>query len=152
MKRLTKVPWHKLRGRYRLLSDAAAASETARRRRGSVSALPKRTPDRGGRPIRAGSYRSNPRSVRAIDQGVRADFVLGIRDIDLCGWPPFQRLGYIARPNAPCGTVSELHHMAPVVLLDLHRRSPCDRIRALYVSGSMYQGRTDASHPARVLE
>src|SRR5262245_13109829 len=68
-----------------------------------------------------------------------------MRDIDLRGWPPFQCLGYIARPNAPCGTVSELHHMAPIVLLDLHRRSPCDRVRALYVSGSMYQGRTGAN-------
>src|SRR5262245_64601059 len=58
-----------------------------------------------------------------------------MRDIDLRGWPPFQGLGYIARPNAPCGTVSELHHMAPIVLLDLQRRSPCDRIRMLYCIG-----------------
>src|SRR5262245_54115072 len=45
---------------WSLSSDAAASCETARRRRGSVSALPERTPDSGGRPIRAGSYRSNP--------------------------------------------------------------------------------------------
>src|SRR5262249_31384350 len=96
---------------------------------GAVSALPKRTPNSGGRPIRARSYHSHPRPIRAIDERVRADFVLDIRDIDLRSWPPLQGLWYIAGPNAPCGTVSDFHHMAPIVLFDLHRRSPCDRIR-----------------------
>src|SRR5215470_2658668 len=34
---------------------------------------------------------------------------------------PLQGPGYIAGPDAPCGTVSEFHQMAPIVFFDLHR-------------------------------
>src|SRR5262249_25202403 len=57
--------------------------------------------------------------------------------LDVPGGPegqPLQGLGYIAGPDAPCGTISEFHHMAPIMLLDLHRRSPCDRIRAFEIN------------------
>src|SRR5262249_4915812 len=49
--------------------------------------------------------------------------IVNVRDIDLSRWQPFQGLGNIAGPDAPCGTVSEFHQMAPIVFLDLHRRS-----------------------------
>src|SRR5438034_8671122 len=60
---------------------------------------------------------------------------------------PLQGLGDIAGPDAPCGTVSEFHHVAPIVLLDLHRRSPFDRSEPW-----MSQERRDAGHLARLLE
>jgi hypothetical protein len=88
------------------------------------SARAEATPDGGGRPNHAGSYHSHPRSIRAIDQRVRTDFVLDVRDIDLRRRQPLQRLGYIVGPDAPCGTISEFHYIAPIVLFDLHRRSP----------------------------
>src|SRR5207302_1941581 len=116
----------------------------ARRRRGYLAEA---TPDGGGRPNHAGSYHTHPRSIRAIDQRVRTDFVLDIRDVDLRRRQPLQRLGYIAGPDAPSGTVSEFHHMAPIVLFDLHRRSPCDRSEPW-----MSQRRREAGPPARLLE
>ena len=64
------------------------------------------------------------RPVRAIDQRVRTDFVVDVGDVDVRRRPPLQGLGYIARPDAPCGTVSEFHQMAPIVSFNLHRRSP----------------------------
>src|SRR6184192_3947841 len=48
------------------------------------------------------------RPVRAIDQRVRTDFVVDVGDVDVRRRPPLQGLGYIARPDAPCGTVSEV--------------------------------------------
>src|SRR5262249_19251702 len=67
------------------------------------------------------------------DALLRTNFVLNVGDIDLRRGQPLQGLGYIAGPDAPCGTISEFHHMAPIVLLDLHRRSPYDRMRAFWV-------------------
>jgi hypothetical protein len=58
---------------------------------------------------------------------VQTDFVVDVRDVDLSRRQPLQGLGDIAGPDAPRGTVSEFYHMAPVVLFDLHRRSPLDR-------------------------
>src|SRR5262249_8026993 len=132
MKRLAKVAWQKLRGGYRLSSRAAASSKTAQGGAGPFqpSRSERRTAAAGRYALALIARTHDPfsRSTRGCEQ----IFMLDIPDIDLPGWPPFQCLGYIARPNAPCGTVSELHHMAPIVLLDLHRRSPCDRIRVLY--------------------
>ena len=104
-------------------------------------------PHRGGGPLRADAYHSHPRPIEAIDQRVRTDFVLDVRDVDLRRRQPLQGLGDIAGPDAPCGTVSEFHHMAPIVLFDLHRRSPYDRSEPW-----MYQERRDAGHPAQPLE
>jgi hypothetical protein len=67
---------------------------------------------------------------------VRADFVVDVGDIDLRRRQPLQGLWYIAGPNAPCGTVSEFHHMAPIVLFDVHRPSPCDRIEPWMFRGA----------------
>jgi hypothetical protein len=79
--------------------------------------------DRGSR-RRADAYHSHPRPARAIDQHVQTDFVVDVCDVDLRCRQSLQGLGYIAGPDAPCGTVSEFHQMAPIVFLDLHRRSP----------------------------
>jgi len=89
------------------------------------------TPHSGGGPLRADAYHSHPRSARAIDQRVRTDFVVDVCDVDLRCRLPLQGLGYIAGPDAPCGTVSEFHQMAPIVFFDLHCRSPLWSIRAL---------------------
>src|SRR5262245_24412888 len=134
MKRLAKVPWRKLV----VATDFRRTPQPlAKLREGGVGLFQPSRSER--RTAAAGQYAlaliartRDPfeRSTRACEQ-----FVLDMRDIDLRGWPPFQCLGYIARPNAPCGTVSELHHMAPIVLLDLHRRSPCDGVRMLYCIG-----------------
>src|SRR5262249_9721924 len=117
------------------------------RRRGGSSALAERTPDGGGRPMRAGAYHAHPRSIRTIDQRVRTDFVLDIRYVDLRRRQPLQRPGYIPAPDAPGGIVSEFHHMAPIMLFDLHRRSPCDRSEP-----RMSQRRREAGPPERLLE
>jgi len=86
--------------------------------------LAEATPHRGGGPLRADAYYAHPRPVRTIDQRVRTDFVVNIRNVDLRCRQPLQGPGYIAGPDAPCGTVSEFHQMAPIVFFDLHRRSP----------------------------
>src|SRR5262245_18709221 len=90
----------------------------------TCSAVPEATPHSGGRPLRGKAYHTHPRPVRAIDQRVRTDFVVDVGDVDLRRRPPLQGLGYTAGPDAPCGTVSEFHQMAPIVSFDLHRRSP----------------------------
>src|SRR5262249_48350322 len=92
---------------------------------GPGSAVAEATPHSGGRPLRAGAYHSNPRPIRAIDQRVRTDFVLDVGDVDLRRRQPLQCRRYVAGPDAPRRTISDLHDMTPVVLLDLHRRSPC---------------------------
>jgi hypothetical protein len=83
----------------------------------ACSAVAKATPHSGGGPLGANVY-------RAIDQRVRTDFVVDVGDVDVRRRPPLQGLGNIARPDAPCGNVSEFHQMAPIVSFNLHRRSP----------------------------
>src|SRR5262249_42220310 len=85
------------------------------------------TPHSGGGPLPGKAYHPPPCPVRAIDHRVRTDFVVYVGDVDLRRRPPLQGLGYIAGPDAPCGTVSEFHQMAPIVSFDLHRRSPVYR-------------------------
>ena len=83
----------------------------------------------------------------ALSPGRLGSIVLDIRDVDPRRRQPLQRLGYIAGPDAPSGTVSEFHHMAPIVLFDLRRRSPCDRSEPW-----MSQRRKEAGPPERLLE
>src|SRR5262245_37179 len=152
MKRLAKVAWQKLRGGYRLSSRAAASSKTAQGGAGPFqpSRSERRTAAAGRYALALIARTRDPflRSTRACEQiscsiSLTSISVVG-RHSNVLGISPGQMRH--AEPSL------SLHHVAPIVLLDLHRRSPCDRIRALYVSGSMYQGRRDAGHPARVLE
>src|SRR5262249_16396692 len=152
MKRLAKVAWQKPSWWLQIFVARRSSCESARRRRSPFqpSRSERRTAAAGQYTLALIARTRDPfaRSTRACEQiscsiCVTSISVVG-RHSNVLGISPGQ-MGH-------AGTVSELHHMAPIMLLDLHRRSPCDRIRALYVSGSMYQGRRDASHPAWLLE
>ena len=80
------------------------------------SAVAEATPHSGGGPLRTDAYHSHPRPARAIDQRVRTDFVVNVRDVDLRRRQPLQGLGYIAGPDAPRGTVSAFHQMTHIVV------------------------------------
>src|SRR5882724_8173179 len=52
---------------------------------------------------------------------MRTDAVFDVRNFKLRCRLPLQCFGYIAGPDAPRGTVIELHDVTAVVLLDSHR-------------------------------
>jgi hypothetical protein len=111
---------------------ARAREPSTRRRRGDWSSRAEATPDGGSRPIRAGYYHSHSRSVRAIDQRVRTDFVLDVRDIgsrckDL-GISP----GQMRHAEPSLSSTIWLLSCFLICIADL----PCDRIQALDVSGA----------------
>src|SRR5215470_2642872 len=76
------------------------------------------------RPVDFRADHPHARPVGAIDQRVRADVVLDLHDVDLCGWLPSQSIGRVTWPDAPLGPIGQHHRVAAVMPLDLHSNLP----------------------------
>src|SRR5262249_47648401 len=152
MKRLAKVAWQKLRGGYRLSSRAAASSKTAQggagpfqpsrseRRTAAAGryalALIARTHDPFSRSTRGCEQISCSISLTSISLVGRHSNVLGISP------------GQMRHAEPSLSSTIWLLSCFLICIADLRAiESEC-----CIESGSIYQGRRDASHPARLLE
>jgi hypothetical protein len=61
---------------------------------------------------------SDSRSVRTIDEHVRAEFILEPLYLQFRGREPLQCGGHVGRPNPPSGAIAELHDIAGVMPRD----------------------------------
>jgi hypothetical protein len=77
----------------------------------------------GGPVCIRGDYPHSP-TVRVIDKGVRATFVVDCHELQLGSWQPLQGRSNVARPNAPPGSVFKLDDMTLVVLCNQHALAP----------------------------
>jgi hypothetical protein len=104
----------------RPLAAGVAAAQPWRRQRRTAAA---------GQCTRALITRTRDPFERSISACEQISSSMSATSISVVG--SLQGLGDIAGPDAPRGTVSEFHHMAPIVLFDLHRRSPCEKPEAV---------------------